>query len=236
MEKITLPPRLELVASLVPFGSTVADIGTDHGRIPVFLVQHERVSGAIAADLNEEPLNRAKALISEHGLGQKIKIVLSDGLRQIEPCSADTIVIAGMGGETIINILSAVSWIKDGVKLILQPQSKQSELRLWLIENEFKIVNEHLVVDNDRIYSVIEVTSGISESYNLAELVVGKPEKHSSLSLFEKYTENSLLKIEKIIDGLKNSEGIDEKKKLSEYLGAVHGLQEIRRGLNHGQN
>ncbi len=226
MEKITLQPRLELVASLVPQGASVADIGTDHGRIPVFLVQNQLVKSAIAADLNAEPLSRAKALISEFGLEEKISTILSDGLLEITPFSADTIIIAGMGGETIINILSAVSWIKKDIKLILQPQSKQFELRKWLFENEFDIKNEHLVLDNDRIYPIMEVIGGKSEAYNLAEFAVGKKEMHNSEQLFGEYLSKIIDKTEKVILGMRNS---SEDAKLAENEKLVKELEKMRR-------
>ena len=106
-----------------------------------------------------------------------IKFVLCDGLAGLAENEVDTVIIAGMGGETIINILSAAPWTNRDTHLILQPQSKQPELRRWLLENKYIINGEHLVCDSGKIYTVLTAEGGITQPYSTAQLYVGKVEK-----------------------------------------------------------
>ena len=110
-----LDERLSLCAQMVRDGAAVADIGTDHAYLPVYLVECGKIHKAIAADVREGPLENAKGNISKNGFDQQIKTVLSDGLEKISPDEADDIVIAGMGGELIIRIISAAAWLKDSL-------------------------------------------------------------------------------------------------------------------------
>ena len=100
-----LSKRLELVASFVPKGSRIADIGTDHGHLPICLVEQGICPGAVAMDVGRGPLGRANAHIREHGLSGVIETRLSDGLARLRPGEADTVVMAGMGGQLVIHIL-----------------------------------------------------------------------------------------------------------------------------------
>ena len=100
-----LSKRLETVASFVPKGSNIADIGTDHGYVPIYLVREGQAEHAVAMDVRKGPLERARAHVAEAGLGSRIDVRLSDGLAGLKPGEADCVVIAGMGGELIIHIL-----------------------------------------------------------------------------------------------------------------------------------
>ena len=130
---LQLQPRLQLLADLVPQDARFADIGTDHGYLPVWLLQQGRIVSAIAADIGEEPLQHARRTAEEYGIG-KIEFRLCDGLKGIQPQEADTIVIAGMGGETMIHILSAAPWTKvpGAVTLLLQPMTKAGDIALQM--------------------------------------------------------------------------------------------------------
>ena len=138
---VHLDQRLLTVARLVRQGAYLADIGTDHGYLPVYLVQTGRISRAIAADINENPLKQAVSAISAHGLDRQIKTVLSDGLKQVDDHVED-IVIAGMGGELIGSIISAVEWLKNPDKrLILQPMTQDVYLREYLAKHNTQIMS-----------------------------------------------------------------------------------------------
>ena len=137
MRPIELTPRLQAVAGLVPRGARLADVGTDHAYLPASLLQQGVIDTAVAADLRPGPLDRARATAERYGLTEQISFRLCDGLSGILPEEADTVVIAGMGGETIAAILSAAPWVREeGKRLILQPMSAQEDpdpLRgLWL--------------------------------------------------------------------------------------------------------
>ena len=158
MEKkeLQLQPRLQCLADLVPQGARLADVGTDHGYLPVWLLQRGRMESAIASDINALPLDHARATAAEYGVTACIDFRLCPGLAKIGSEECDTVAIAGMGGETIIGILEAAPWTRDGTHtLILQPQSAGQALRLWLAENGFQTQRETLVKDGGYLYSVL---------------------------------------------------------------------------------
>ena len=128
-----LSQRLSSVASMVTAGNCLADVGTDHGYVPIYLYERNVIPRAIAMDVNKGPLERAALHIAESGMKEAIETRLSDGLTALKPGEADSVVIAGMGGPLIIRILSAHPEVTESLKeLILQPQSEISEVRIWL--------------------------------------------------------------------------------------------------------
>lgn len=175
MEKtLHLQPRLARLAELVPRGAHLADIGTDHGYIPVHLMQAGTLASAIAADIGEEPLRHARRTAEEFGLTDRIDFRLCSGLSAIAPEEADCILIAGMGGETIISILEGADWLHNGGhRLLLQPQSRQELLRTWLTEHGFRILREHLVRDKGTIYSILLAEAGAASPLSEVERVGG---------------------------------------------------------------
>ncbi len=154
MQQITLSKRLAAVAAFVGKG-TVADIGTDHAQLPIWLVQNGR-PGALASDINEGPCQRARINIYKWGLHGKIKVKCCAGLDGIEDFAPDNIVIAGMGGELIEAILKASDYPKKSrCRLVLAPQSMQDVLRRYLFENSFSIEAENVVLDGGKYYQII---------------------------------------------------------------------------------
>ncbi len=155
--------RLLCVASMVRNGALLADIGTDHAYLPVYLMQQGRIARAIAADIGEGPAASARAHIQEAGFEKCIEVRVCDGLSGVAPQEVTDIVIAGMGGETIIHILSEAPWVKTGeIRLVLQPMTKTVELRTWLLQNGFTIEEEHLINDTrhfkNHLYCVMAAT------------------------------------------------------------------------------
>ncbi len=152
--------RLLCAAAMVRGGGTLADIGTDHAHLPVWLIQNGICERAIAADIGEGPAAAARRTVQEAGLCDCIEVRVGDGLTVLSAEEVTEIVIAGMGGETICEILSAAPWLKDGAdrRLILQPMTKTVELRTWLYQNGFSIDEEHLIVDGRHLYCVMAVS------------------------------------------------------------------------------
>ena len=171
--ELSLQPRLALLASLVPQGAVLADVGTDHGYIPVCLRQRGVIDRAIASDIGREPLEHARRTAEEYGVGG-IDLRLCAGLDAIAPEECDTVLIAGMGGETIITILQDAPWTKDGRHtLLLQPMTKAADLRHWLADNGYTFTEEHLVEDKGRLYPVLTVTGGTHRALTEAEALCG---------------------------------------------------------------
>ena len=147
--------RLKTIASLVPIGARVCDVGTDHARLPIYLKQKNIASSVIATDLNEKPLEFAKENIVQSGISS-ISLRHCDGLSDVKNGEADTVIIAGIGGEVISAILENCDWIKStGITLILQPTTSPEVLRKTLINNCFDIVTETPLLENGKIYSII---------------------------------------------------------------------------------
>ncbi len=152
----SLSPRLQAVADLVPAGAKLADVGTDHGRLPVWLIQHGVVERAVCSDLRPGPLSRAKTLAERWQVSDRAVFRLCDGLSEIAPYEADVITIAGMGGETIAEILHAARWSNQpGHTYILQAMSGMDGLRRYLSRNGFAILREVLVEEGDTLYVVL---------------------------------------------------------------------------------
>lgn len=170
-----LSKRLAMIASLVTEGASVADIGTDHGYIPIYLVKNNIASKAIAMDINGGPLLRAKENIIKYNLENKIETRLSDGLEQLEPGETDTIIIAGMGGDLMMAILDRKKEVvKEATTLILQPQSKWPLFRRYLHHEGFKIQKEEMVFEDGKFYFIMHVMKGEEKLYSEVEEHFGR--------------------------------------------------------------
>lgn len=148
--------RLQAVADMVSWGSRLADVGTDHGYVPIFLVLENRIPSAVAMDINQGPLERARLHIRQYGLEKSVETRLSDGLAKLLPGEADSILIAGMGGMLTVRILEGGRKVLQGAKeLILQPQSDIREVRLFLKKNGYRIEAENMVEEDGKFYPMM---------------------------------------------------------------------------------
>lgn len=152
---VSLSKRLNAVASLVKSGSSVADVGTDHGYIPVYLVENKISPFAVAMDINEMPLASCNALVKEHKLEKFIDTRISNGLDKLNKGECDTVIIAGMGAELIVDILSHCDFVKE-LHLILQPMTHPEIARKYLFDNGFEINNDFIVADGKHSYSIFD--------------------------------------------------------------------------------
>ena len=188
---VNLTPRLSAAASLVRGGGIIADIGTDHGYLPVYLVQAGRVKGAIAADIGKMPLQNAAKTVEGYGLGDLITLRLSDGLREFSEADADEFVFAGMGGTLIAEKLAETPWIKNSnLHFVFQPQSRAEDLRRFLFDNGFCINTELAVHEGRRVYITFDAEyTGEVKPFNDWDCFIGKlphtedAHKHLTLQL-----------------------------------------------------
>lgn len=195
-----LSKRLYAVASLVTEGASVADIGTDHGYVPIYLIKNKIASRVIAMDINKGPLERAKMHIIGHGLKGQIETRLSDGLKKVNPGEVDGMIAAGMGGALVIKILEESKAVVDTLEfLILQPQSEISKVRKYLNKNGLVIIEEDMVEEEGKYYPMMKVIHGQPEEYKEYEYIYGKKlleKKHPVLEKFllrEKYIQESIV-------------------------------------------
>ena len=152
-----LNTRLLACAGYITNGAHVCDVGCDHAQLAVYLLENGIAGTVIASDIGVGPLQAAQRTIDSHGLSGKIRTVLSDGLEQIPPEGLTHIVIAGMGGETMIHILESCPFPLKQITLILQPMSKAHELRKWLYHAGFETDAETCVQDGQFLYAVMRV-------------------------------------------------------------------------------
>lgn len=173
--KPELTARLQAVADLVPPGTVLADIGTDHAFLPVWLLLEGKIPRAIAADLKEGPLERAKLTARQYRCQDRMDFRLCDGLQGIEPGECGCVAVAGMGGETIVHILAQAPWLKEaGVCLVLQPMSTQAVLRRFLCETGYTILMERTIREGDTLYTIISAKGGEVSQLSQGEAVAGR--------------------------------------------------------------
>lgn len=204
--------RLDKIASFVENGIGVADVGTDHGYIPVMLCKRGYAGNIVATDINEGPLVNARRSLSDAGFEDKVKLILCDGLDACDPESVNTIIVAGMGGDTITGILDRAEWTaREDIRLILQPVTKAEILRYWLVNNEFCITDESLVKENGTVYQIICARPGLSENYSDAELFIGKPENLGADELFSEHLATHIKRFKSAVSSLENTkrDGLD---------------------------
>lgn len=203
-----LSPRLRSVAELVPSGAHFADIGTDHAYLPVWLILHGVIDKAIAADLRQGPLERARETAEKYSVSDRMDFRLCDGLTGLCKGEADTITIAGMGGETIANILAAAPWTKGkGITLILQPMSSQPDLRLWLAGNGYMIEEERISREDKMLYTIMLVKAGAMPVMTPAELWAGRQSKDP---LRGEYLDHMASKVRRALEGQRAAAHRDE--------------------------
>lgn len=202
---IKLDERLAAVASFVRHGARICDVGTDHALLPCYLCEHGETK-VIASDVNELPLEAARANVGKYGFGDRITLIRSDGLKDIPPC--DDVIIAGMGGELIAQIIDGCTFVTKDTHFILQPMTKAEILRRYLYANGFEITEEKGAAVGGKAYTVI-----------LAVCTGEKREIDGSFAYFGKNTDPRYIKkvngqLEKLSNGDPSLERIIRKDEL----------------------
>ena len=226
---IKLDARLSAVASLVRDGVRVADIGTDHAYLLTYLIEKGVCPRGIAADLRKGPLENARQTVIEAGLTDKVELILSDGLENIIEGSCDDIVIAGMGGNLIAEILSKAHWIKnENLNIVAQPMTHAEVLRQFFVDNGFEILREKTATDGRRFYCIMSAKySGKKSEQDISYIYTGQ--------LFENNDETTKKYIEKLLTTLekKHTALINAGKNDDDNLGRI--IYEIRRNMENAK-
>ncbi len=203
-----LKERLDMILSHID-GETVADIGTDHGYIPVQLALFKKAKKVIATDLNKGPLDSARENVLKNNVEDIVKLRLGSGLLPLEVGECDTIVIAGMGGELISQILRASEDVaKSANKLLLQPMNSQDTLRKFLLENGYKIIKEDIKVEGFKVYNLIIARKGLGEMPK-DPIFLHLPESLKGHAEFPSLLKKKKREFEKILSGLKKAKEKD---------------------------
>lgn len=223
-----LSPRLAAIAKSVGKCERFADIGTDHAYLPVYLCKTQSAQSAIACDINPDPLLRAENTVKAYNAQELVELRLGCGLEPLAVDEVDAVVIAGMGGLLIADILeSGLDKIQNAEKIILQPMSAVPELREYLYTHGWRILSEYLAVEEDKIYNIISVApptftddGAVAYRYTptAAEIFIGKYLTENKPEHFDIYLKKRKNKLDKMIDGLKKSKSDESQKKLNECV------------------
>lgn len=190
-------------ASCVTPGFRLADVGTDHGYVPIALVTEGVIPSALAMDVNQGPLDRALQHIQEHQLENYIGTRLSDGVRSLRPGEADSVLIAGMGGALTVRILTEGKEVLDTVKeIILQPQSEIGKVRRFLYDNGYRIVREDMILEEQKYYTVMKAVHGEMQDYTDMDFAYGKLLLEQKHPVLRQYLEEQKAKMEKLLQRL----------------------------------
>lgn len=218
--------RLQAVSDMVASGSCLADVGTDHGYIPIYLVEEKRIPSAIAMDINRGPLSRARENIERNGLSDQIETRLSDGLDALLPGEADTIVIAGMGGPLAVEILKRGRAVLESCRdLILQPQSEIWTVRRYLDENGWRIRRENMILEEGKYYPMLLASRGNSEALDIVKLFYGPrllEKRHPVLLDYLKKEREKLREVREKLS-VSGSEKAAERKREIQKLQEING-------------
>lgn len=228
-----LSKRLQKIAGYVAQGSRAADVGTDHGYIPVWLIQNGVCEHIIASDIRPEPLKRAMENAEKNEVSDKIRFLLCPGLEQYPQQEIDTVIIAGMGGETIIEILADAPWTREK-KVILQPQTKIPELRSWLNANGYEVDDASLVADMGRIYVVWSCTAGGGRELPAHELYVDRTLLEKRDELLGLYIDTVVKKLRHKAQGMKRAARADQME-LERCQAAICGLLKMKEEAQNAQ-
>ncbi len=224
-----LSKRLRTIAELVTVGNRLADVGTDHGFIPIWLLEEKRIPGAIAMDINIGPLERARAHVKEAGLEDRIELRQSDGLDALQPGEADTILIAGMGGPLMIEILKRGDVVaKRASELLLSPHSDWAMVRRYLAESGFCISGEEMLKEDGKFYLILQVRPGEMEPWDEAAYRYGKRLIERKHPVLAEYLEKQLRTYERILAQVREGKAEGNEtliRELSEKTGEIRRVQ-----------
>ena len=212
--------RLNRLAELVTEGSRLADVGTDHGYVPLCLCREKKIPSAIAMDINKGPLERA--------------IRLSDGLHELKRGEADTVLIAGMGGALMVRILSeGTEALKEVRELVLQPQSEIGDVRRWLGSHGWHIIKEDILLDEGKYYPMFKAVPGEAEDYTEAEYRFGKLEMQESPEMLADFLRKRLEVNRQIAAGLPENGEERIAARRAEVAAEIRLLTEVLQGIEN---
>jgi tRNA (adenine22-N1)-methyltransferase len=215
-----MSPRLKKIYNLAEGEPAIWDVGTDHGYLPVSLILGGGVGYAVASDINRGPIESASATAQRFGVEDKMELRLCDGLSGEIPDRLSTVIIAGMGGETIINICENAPWIIErNIRLLLQPMTSIAKLREFIYSGKYRVLGEHLIQEKDKIYVIMDIVGGGStEHFTYLDTRIGKYTIKEEP--YRDYLSREIIRLKK------ESRGADEAEKRA-IESAVEDIKEI---------
>lgn len=215
-----LGERLQTIAAMVPEGvASIADIGTDHAYLPIYLVKNNIVARAIAGDIHQGPYLSAKNAVISAQLEQVISVRLGNGLEVVTPGEAEVVVIAGMGGQNIIDILRARLEVIAAVKrLIVQPMIAAPAVRRWFQDNGWQIVSEQLVREDGKLYQIIAAEPGEKQSFEPILYEIGPLLWQTRHPLLPVHLEELIVHLRNVLASMASSADAVHSEKYKEFV------------------
>lgn len=230
---IKLSPRLGAIAGLVIAGKPMADIGSDHAYLPVYLVKNRIVPSAVAVEVRPGPWKRAATQVNLHGLADKIEVRLGDGLAPLEPGEVATVVLAGMGARTITRILSNAKALLPSVKrLIIQPMAEVPLVRQWLYEHGFHLTGEELVQEGEHYYFILVAEEGEEKLPSSLELEFGPILLAKKHPLMYPYVNKLTRQEERILSALQPADSVKANREKQAVEKRLDQLKEVMKWLS----
>lgn len=205
-----ITPRLKTIINHID-GKIIADIGTDHAYIPIYLIENGLADYIVASDIKEGPVAIARENIKKHNLEDKIEVRHGSGLSVLKNGEADTIIIAGMGGVLISEIIDENIDLAKNAELVLQPMNAQYELRKYLLSHGFKITNEDISIEGHKVYNIIIAHKGKSNTFD-TDFEYHLPKYLIAHDYFKNMYDKKHREFTKVIKGLENSKETDTHK------------------------
>lgn len=199
--------RLEAIGNLVPKGCSLADVGTDHAYLPVWLLEKGIITHAIAGDIAEGPCRAARSTVAMYGAKDKVDVRLGSGLKVLQPGEVDCVTIAGMGASTMIDIFEESMDVTTSLKyMVLQPMAGAASLRRWLCNHGWQIVAEDLVEDGVHFYEIISVVPGEITQHSEAEYLIGTALIEKGHPLLNKHFKRQIEGLHQLLKKMERSE------------------------------
>lgn len=227
---LKISERLATVASLIPKGAHLVDVGTDHGYVPIWLLQKQHIVSAIAMDVNKGPLARARENRDKYGFTDVMDLRLSNGLEKLKPGEGDSVLIAGMGGPLMIRIIEEGRKNASSIQTwVLQPQSEIPSVRRYLHEHDFKIIEEIMLKDDGKYYMAMKAVPGHEEPWNELEYLFGKDLLSNQHPVLKEFVEKEMRLYENIVQQLIRS----EQKESERYREVVQYLNNLKQAITY---
>ena len=232
MNEHTLSMRLERVAANVPVGARLADIGSDHGYLPVALMRRGVIVAAVAGEVATTPFHAAQRTVCDNDLEPRVAVRLADGLAAIEPRDGITAIsVCGMGGETIRDILErGKAYLNGQERLILQPNGGEQPLRHWLMDNGYSILREELLRENRFYYEIIVAERAGPVAYTAEQLYFGPLQMQARSPVFLAKWQRMLSQKRKTLASLKHARQAVPEEKVQEIARQVGWITALLSG------
>lgn len=223
-----LSERLMTIAGFVKKGAKIADIGTDHGYLPVYLMENKITDLAIASDISPGSLDKIIGYVRDHKLEDRIETRLGDGLDVLRPFEVDTVIMAGMGGLLISEILEANKEVTENIdNFIFQPMVASKELRAYLLENNYKIIDEKLAREANKYYEIILAKRGWAQVENPLDLDINPKLIENQDPLLEEFINHKIKKLKGIHRGLESKNTPKALERKEELLSKIKSYKEV---------